>query len=610
MAADDVARSRWSVLALAAGVWVLLDLVRAWTPTLITIVGQAAATPPENIGAFALGCALVPVAAVAALRRLRPVPVLTATLAVAVLARVLLQASPGGRPHLVVATIGVVAAMTWLALALHAHGRHAVTGLVSGVALSVVTHAALGTWGAVWRTDVWAWALLALQVALVAAAGRRARAVDGEGVPARLGWLVWPGLIVAGVVVANAGRASAVLDVVGLVLVAVGAVLGVAATLVRPTRATAIAAVVLLVGVVACVLLVTDDGVAPPWVAVCFLLGMPALAHVWAAADRAPRASRALLAVPLGGVVWVVLLFAYYAGYDLGYRADVVVVAAAAALGLVAALGRWPRAVVPARPVRPLVVGAGALVAAGLAAVGPGATITPVPTAQPAEGTTTVAAYNLRMGYGIDGRFRPQDVAEVLAQAQVSLLSEVDRGWYLNGGQDQLAILERLLGTTGWFGAAADPVWGDAVLLDADRVRLSWHPLPSHGAVTGAQALVVTPGGGELTYVATHLQPNDDGVTAQAADLAAVLSDVLAAGGPVVLGGDLNMVEGEQAYALVLGTGLVDADPGGADTSPAEAPEKRIDYVFATPDLTVADVRVPSTLASDHLPVLVTLATG
>src|SRR5690606_17221639 len=175
----------------------------------ITIVGQAAATPPGNIGAVALGCALVPVAAVAALRRLRPVPVLAATLAVAVLARVLLQASQGGRPHLVVATIGVAAAMTWLALALHAHGRHAVTGLVSGVALSVVTHAALGTWGAVWRTDVWAWALLALQVALVAAAGRRARAVAGEVVPARLGWLEWAGLIVAGVDTSHAGRASA-----------------------------------------------------------------------------------------------------------------------------------------------------------------------------------------------------------------------------------------------------------------------------------------------------------------------------------------------------------------------------------------------------------------
>lgn len=303
----------------------------------------------------------------------------------------------------------------------------------------------------------------------------------------------------------------------------------------------------------------------------------------------------------------MVLLFAYYAGYDLGYRADAVVIALAAAVAVVAtgAAGRSERP--PLRVATLGVIGGVALLAAVVAAAGPAITIRPVAAVEPDPGTTTVAAYNLRMGYGIDGRFSTQAVAETLAQAQVALLSEVDRGWYLNGGQDQLAILERMLGRTAWFGPAADPIWGDAVLLDANRVSLGWYPLPSHGAVTGAQALTVQGEGSAITYISTHLQPTSrDGVTAQAADLTAILQMVIDEGGAVVLGGDFNMVEGSEAYEGVIATGLVDTDPGGAMTSPADDATQRIDYVFATPDLTVLSVQVPITLASDHLPVLVT----
>lgn len=603
------------MVLLASGTWVLLDLVRAWSPTLITIFGQAAQTPPENIGLFALACALVPVVAVAALR---PWPAASGaaswlTLGVALLARLLLQVSDGGYPHLVVATIGVVAAMTWLALALPRHPAVAVTGLVTGVALSVVSHAALGTWGAVWRTDAWAWTLLVVQVALVAIGALGSRQVAaGAGIAARLGWLIWPGLFLAGLVVANAGRASAVADVIGLALVAAGSVLAVVATRLRSSRWSAALAAVVLIAVVATALLVVTDGQSPSWVVPGYLAGMPALAHLWRAADGVPRqrqVTSGALPVASGGVVWVVLLFAYYAGYDLGYRADLLVVATAVVLGIVAVTRRTKGRELATRPALLGALGGLAVLAATVAALGPGVTIRPVPTVEPEPGTTTVATYNLRMGYGIVGRFRPAEVAEVLARSQVSLISEVDRGWYLNGGQDQLAILERLLGRVAWFGAAADPVWGDAVIIDAHRVTIAWRPLPSHGAVTGAQALVVQAEGQEIAYVSTHLQPTDDGVAAQAADLADILEDVIA-GGPLVLGGDFNMLEGSEAYEEIVGVGLVDAAPGGAFTSSADDPTQRIDYVFTTPDMVVLGVEVPATLASDHLPVLVTLGTG
>lgn len=600
----------WPTLLLAAGTWLLLDLVRAWSPTLITIFGQAASTPPERIGAFALGCALLPVAVVRVLRGRPDTTGLVAALAlaVAVLARVLLQSSAGGYPHLAVATAGVVAGMTWLALTLVRLARFAVTGLVGGIALSVTTHAALGTWGAVWRTDAWAWSLLAAQILLVVAAVVRSRGRGGVTTLARpFAWLVWPGLFLVGVVVGNAGRASAVADTLGLALVAAGSVAALVTARAPVRRWSAALAGVALVAVVACTLVLVTDGLTPQWVVLGYLVGMPALAHLWAAADGGRPASA--VPVTLGGVLWVVLLFAYYAGYDLGYRADVVVVALAAALALLGIGAAGSRAArPPLRPVAVLGTAGLAVLACLAAAVGPDLTIRPVTAVEPDPGTVTVAAYNLRMGYGIDGRFSALEVAEVLAGSQVSLISEVDRGWYLNGGQDQLAILERLLGRTAWFGAAADPVWGDAVLIDAHRVFIERHPLPSHGAVTGAQALVVQGDGQAISYVSTHLQPSDEGVTAQAADLAAVLIPLVEAG-PVVLGGDLNTLEGSEAYATLIATGLVDADPGGALTSAADDPTKRIDYVLVTPDLQVLAVEVPTTLASDHLPVLVTLAT-
>ncbi|MDM4777950.1 hypothetical protein QTS76_01515 [Micromonospora sp. b486] len=68
------------------------------------------------------------------------------------------------------------------------------------------------------------------------------------------------------------------------------------------------------------------------------------------------------------------------------------------------------------------------------------------------------------MGFGLDGRLDLDAVARELRGADVVLLSEVDRGWWLNGGHDTLALLAGRLEMPYVFAPAADPVWGDAVL--------------------------------------------------------------------------------------------------------------------------------------------------
>src|SRR5690625_7564947 len=73
------------IMAVATLVWVLVDVVRVWAPSLITLVGQAASTPAELMGAYALGCVVVAVLPLLLVRRgVLSVP--TAVLALVVLA--------------------------------------------------------------------------------------------------------------------------------------------------------------------------------------------------------------------------------------------------------------------------------------------------------------------------------------------------------------------------------------------------------------------------------------------------------------------------------------------------------------------------------------------
>lgn len=604
-----------ALLTVAVGVWVLGDLLRVWAPSLITIFGQAASTPPELMGAYALGCVLAGTAVAFLGRGQSAGSAAWLALAVAVVCRIALQLTDGGRPQLVVASLGIAAGIAWLSLAAVSLGDSLVAGVAAGTACGVVTHAALGTWGAVWRDDVWAWGLLVVQVVGAVAAWWFTRGDRPVAVASRTAWLVMPGLLLGGIVFANAGRASAVAGTAGLVVIAVASVVAVATATLQPGRRVRVAAAVALVTATALALLTTAEvdgipGIAPAWTLVAYAVGLPALTLLWAASDHGCPARAVTLA--LGALIWVALLFVYYAGYDLGYRADIVVVLAAAAVGVVGVTSSGPSIDSAGTRASPLLIGVAALAAGVLSGVGPHITITPLEDLEDATGLDLrVTAYNVRMGYGMDGTFRPDLVAEILRGSDVALLSEVDRAWYLNGGQDQLAILARLLDRDAVFAPAADQVWGDAVLTSLPVRETIGTPLPSHGAVTGAQALSVLVDHDDVRtwFVSTHLQPadGDEGVDAQAADLADMLRERLSDGHPLVLGGDLNTRPDSAAYTGLARLGLVDALPGAPATSPADRPTARIDHLLVTPDVLSSSPHVGRSLASDHRPVAVTV---
>jgi len=96
-----------------------------------------------------------------------------------------------------------------------------------------------------------------------------------------------------------------------------------------------------------------------------------------------------------------------------------------------------------------------------------------------------------------------------------------------------------------------------------------------------------------------------------------ILDTVTQTAGPLLIGGDLNERPNQPA-AVALGTRLWDTwirvGPSTGETFPASEPEARIDYLFASEDLTALRAVVlgsrAAQSASDHLPLVVDLSTG
>ncbi|WP_433652389.1 endonuclease/exonuclease/phosphatase family protein [Micromonospora zamorensis] len=625
---------------LALGVILLIDVLRVWLPGIITIFGQAASTPAELMGAFALGWFVLALGAPAVVRRVgaRPVTVVAAVLLA--VARLALTATPGGRTQLWLATAGLLAGLVWL-VGVAADTDRPVPGLALGFAVNAALHAVLDTVDLVWRGDWLAWLLSSVAVVLfvlgTAQRGTRADGVTGTG-GVRAWLLAGPTLLLAAMValspalartgmsylVAGDGVARSPLFGLAPVPVAVAGFLCTALT--RPPRgwSRAYGPVALLAGAV---LFALDRGdlllpailLAAVGLGACLALTDDASGPDSDASDTAnasdassDRAARRGYAVAAGMLVFALGAVGYYSAYDLGYPNAAVPVVVA---GLVAVVAFAARPVVHRLPgpFPPLRAAAAVTALALLAPV----LADDIPVASNRDGPPerlTVVAYNIRMGFGLDGRFDLPGLAEVVDRQRpdVVLLSEVDRAWLLNGGHDTLDLLAGRLGMPYVFGPAADPVWGDAVLSRWPMRDPRSLPLPAVGAPTGAQALAVTLDLGDgvrTAVVSTHLQPPPGRGPVVQARAVADFATRYAAGRPLVVAGDLNTEPGDEAYAEFTDAGLADAFAAARPlaTSPADDPRQQIDHIFVSPGLTPGDPVAPRSTASDHLPVAVTL---
>jgi endonuclease/exonuclease/phosphatase family metal-dependent hydrolase len=652
-----VRRSYLSTALLALGVALLTDVLRVWLPAIITIFGQAASTPAELMGAFALSWFVVAFGTPALIRLAGARPV--GLLAAVVLAgcRVALAAPPGGQLQLYLASVGLLAGLCWLA-ATAAVTPRPVPGLVLGLAAPVLLHTTADTYDLPWRGGPWSWlvagtaglALVALQHAttggpvraggsvVASGSGGDRRAGDGAG---RVSWFLFgPSLLLVGMVAGSPALANVALSylagtggagrpavaqpppygdllpgLLGAAAVALLVHLGLAGNRPGPWRWLP---PVLVVAGSALFATGWPAALAPAILATAAGLGGCLAMSNRAHAGAGPTAAAGRGYAVLGGMlVFAVAAVLYYAAYDLGYPNQWVPPAVAALIATLAVRAPTTPTVPTAGAFggrRMAVTGAAAVLTVAGALVTPGGTGEPAAAAgDPAAGSVRLVAYNIRMGFGLDGRFDLAGLAETIAgqRPDIVALSEVDRAWLLNGGHDTLTLLARRLGMTYRFAPAADPVWGDAVLTRLPVRESRTRRLAPVGAPTGAQALavVVDVGGRELVVVATHLQPPPgDGPVGQAREVAGFATG-FAAGRPLVVAGDLNTEPGEPAFEALRGAGLVDALAAGRPlpTSPSGVPEQEIDHVLTSPGIAAADPVAPAGTASDHLAVAVTL---
>ncbi|MGW5580245.1 endonuclease/exonuclease/phosphatase family protein [Micromonospora chokoriensis] len=626
---------------LALGVILLIDVLRVWLPGIITIFGQAASTPAELMGAFALGWFVLALGAPAVVRWVGARPVVVVAAVALALARLALTAAPGGRTQLWLATAGLLAGLVWL-VGVAADTDRPVPGLALGFAVNAALHAVWDTVDVVWWGTWVAWlsSSVAVLLFLLGTAQPVARAGGGG---ARAWLLAGPALLLAGMVAlspalartgmsylfAGDGVAGSPLFGLAPVPVAVAAFLVSAST--GPPRGwgRAYGPVALLVG---SLLFASDRG---DLLVPAVLLAAVGLGACLALTDDPNRpngtaeseptggqtardgtdatATRRGYAVAVGMLVFALGAVGYYSAYDLGYPNAAVPVVVA---GLVAVVAFTAQPVVRwlPGPFPPLRAAAAVTALALLAPV----VADEVPVASNRDGPPerlTVVAYNIRMGFGLDGRFDLTGLTEVVARQRpdVVLLSEVDRAWLLNGGHDTLDVVADRLGMPYVFGPAADSVWGDAVLSRWPMDDARSLPLPAVGAPTGAQALGVTldlSDGVRVAVVSTHLQPPPGRGPVVQARAVADFAIRYAAGRPLVVAGDLNTEPGDEAFGEFAAAGLVDALAAARPlaTSPADDPREQIDHIFVSAGLTPSDPVAPRSTASDHLPVAVTVA--
>ncbi|WP_214109526.1 endonuclease/exonuclease/phosphatase family protein [Acrocarpospora catenulata] len=613
---------KWPIAALTLGLLLLLDALRVFLPSLITLYGRAGDTPPEQLGLFAALWFVIPFLAIPISRLTGPRAVQVAGAVLLAATRLALQATDGGDPQLYLSAAGVTAGLLFLYGSARTIPRLAAPiGMALGLGLSGLLHLAIDHVDLVWQDGWTPWLPAALVAAAFLWATFRAEAAPSEDTaPAGVWFLLGPALFLAG---QSLGPGAAAEDqwIHGAqeqATAATVAALGVACLSLVPFAIAPLLAGAplrvyrvlfpagLLVGVFSPLAGVAEATLVAAGVGGC--LGLAALRQ------RTARAGVALLG---GAVVFLVATFAYYASYDadLGFPNAVVPMVVGVRMALTGLLGGWhrdsPPLPRPGRSLRTLVPGALALllvppvVAAGL-------TWRTVPAEGRLQGNEfTLVAYNIRMGFGLRGTLDLDRIAAWAASVRpdVVLLSEVDRGWLLNGGHDDLDRIARGLGMRYHFAPAADPLWGDALLTNLPVSQVVSHRLGQHDYPTGAQAqtAVLTVGDREVGIVNTHLQAP----AGQAPEVAELVRR-LGAGRPVVLAGDLNTSKEDPEMRVLEGAGLTDPliALGDPPTSPADDPVKRIDHVLVTQGLTVVSAEVPRVPYSDHLPVVVQLRVG
>ncbi|MBB4009871.1 endonuclease/exonuclease/phosphatase family protein [Allorhizobium taibaishanense] len=229
--------------------------------------------------------------------------------------------------------------------------------------------------------------------------------------------------------------------------------------------------------------------------------------------------------------------------------------------------------------------------------------------------------YNIHSCIGTDRRLDPKRIADVIAatDADVVCLQEVDVGRKRTDGIDQAECIAGHLTMTSHFHSAlnvAEEQYGDALLTAFPTRVIHQGMLPSRGEQRGALLAEVMVDGQTVHICVTHfgLRARERDEQARALLGPDWLEPSLSAKAKLVVAADLNAVPSSKAFRLLTRqmTHTSSTLPGRRkSTFPSRFPFLRLDHVLISGGLKVIETEVVDTkltrIASDHLPVLVTL---
>lgn len=225
-----------------------------------------------------------------------------------------------------------------------------------------------------------------------------------------------------------------------------------------------------------------------------------------------------------------------------------------------------------------------------------------------------IITYNIRGGLGMDGRRDTARLAEFVHAfaPDIVCFQEVHRRLPWSGWINQPRILSRQLGMPFVFQACVRLPWGGYGVGIATRLPIlavTRHCLLSRKEPRGALRVEVATPHGPLSVFCTHWGLDAAERAAQAAQMTGWIRAV---SHPSVVCGDLNdLPEAGYVQEFLRETGLRDSGlTPNLPTYPSDAPKSRIDVVLHTAQWRVSHVFVPSSLLSDHLPLVVDMDYG
>ncbi len=368
--------------------------------------------------------------------------------------------------------------------------------------------------------------------------------------------------------------------------------------------------------VAALALLLTPVPLGALWFALASVALWALLGWVLTGTARVPRLASGLWRTSLATVL--ALIFMLVAVFVVGQYDFRAINLLAGIILLAAAFSVTRSGYVPAR--KP--AGAPVMAIADIAVVVVAAwlLLRPSPALAPGMTLLRVMTYNIHQGISADMQVSLDQIADAIAaqNPDVVALNEVNRARPNYGLIDTLPYLADRLGMRYVFGANyPDGQYGNAILTRDPIVE--WNNTHYRDKTTEVRGLLrVTlqmSNGNTLTLYSTHLDHIGGPKNVRAPQVAELLSLWNKTPRSIIMG-DLNAKPSEPELQALYQAGLTDALAATGNDAvytfwdPVPTPGRRIDFIFATPDVSVLKTWTVPTRASDHLPVVAEIGIG